>query len=202
MSIINPIADAYPYLVLIAICLIAVLVVFWKYPPIRAFRRKRNLLFYAFLLLSLFLLVYQAYTVSLGPNYVSFSIEKTDTPIYAQQQNHFSVTCTSDGAKDIHFYMVIRSSNATLQTVEQQGYIQLNSTAIKIPFNFHGSGTQTKPVYFTADANVSSLAFIPSVERQKDSPMLVWVYLSEIQCTYNPATNTFTMTDSYPIPVP
>jgi hypothetical protein len=84
-----------------------------------------------------------------------------------------------------------------LQTVEQQGYIQLNSTAIKIPFNFHGSGTQTKPVYFTADANVSSLAFIPSVERQKDSPLLVWVYLSEIQCTYNPATNTFTMADSY-----
>jgi hypothetical protein len=160
------------------------------------------LLVHAVLALTFSLIAYQAYNVTLGPNYISFGIEETQSPIYAGQQNQFSVTCSSDGANEVDFYMVFRCANASLQVEGQQGYVQVNSTAIKIPFSFQGSGEQTQPVYFTADANVSSLSFYPSVERQKDSPMLVTAWLTEIQCTFDPATNSYAMADSPPLSVP
>jgi hypothetical protein len=143
--------------------------------------------------------------MSLGPNYVSFSIEKAQKPILPGQQSQFSITCDSSGVKQVDFYMVIRCDNASLQADRAQGYIQANATAIKIPFSFHGSGALTKPVYFTPDTNVTSISFYPSVERINNSPMAFWVYISEIQCAYNPQTNSFTMADSsfsYPTAVP
>ena len=124
MMIVNPLFNAYPYIILLAICMIVVIVAFWKYPPIRVYRRKRNLLVYAVLILILSLIAYQAYDVSLGPNYVSFGIEKTESPIYAGQENQFGVTCYSNGAKEVHFYMVIQSVNATLQV---GGHTRLHS---------------------------------------------------------------------------
>jgi hypothetical protein len=173
-----------------------------KYPSLKIYRRKRNLLVYTALVLFFSLIAYQAYTISLGPNYVSFNIQKTETPILAGQQNRFSVTCNSDGARDIEFYMVIQCTNATLQANGQQGYLQVNSTAVKIPFSFHGDGSETKPVYFTADSKVSSISFYPSIEAPNGAPIAVEVYLREIQCTYDATTNSYAMADSMPVYVP
>ena len=143
--IVNPLFDAYPYIMLLVVCLIVVIVAFWKYPLMRVYRRKRNLLVYAVMILVMSLIAYQAYDVSLGPDYIlSFGIQKTASQIYAGQENQFVVTCYSNGAKEVHFYMVIQSANATLQVGYLQDYIQLNDTAIMIPFSFHGSGEQTE----------------------------------------------------------
>ncbi|MCW3999991.1 MAG: hypothetical protein NWE93_07115 [Candidatus Bathyarchaeota archaeon] len=201
MMIIDPVVNAYPYLILLAICVLVVLVVFWKYPPMRAYRRKRNLMAYAALIAIFCLISYRAYDVTAGPNLVSFGIQKTQSPIFVGQQNQFTVTCYSQGAKNVQFYVVFKSANATLQTGGQQGYIQVNDTAIKIPFSFHGEGQETKPVYFTA-ANATSLSFYPSVERQTDSPMIVTAYLTNIQCNWDEATQSFAMADSPPLAVP
>jgi hypothetical protein len=193
-----------PLTILLIICLIATIVAFFVYRPLRAYRRKRNLLAYAALIAIFSLSAYQLYDYSLGWNYVTFTIEKTQTPIYADQQNHFSVTCHSGGKRAISFYMTIRSANATLQANSQQGYIQLSDNAIKIPFNFDGSGQETKPLYFTVNANVSSFSIYPFIERQKDNPFSVMSGLGEIQCIFDPATNSFAMADStnQPYPVP
>jgi hypothetical protein len=200
------IANLYvlPLTILLIIFLIATIVAFCVYRPMRAYRRKRNLLAYAVLVIVFSLSAYQLYDYSLGWNYVSFGIEKTQTPIFVNQQNQFSVTCHSSGKRVISFYMTIRCANATLQTNNQQGYIQLNDTAIQIPFNFNGFGDEIKPVYFTANANVSSISIYPFIERQKDNPFSVMGGLGEIQCTFDPATNSFAMADSptQPYPVP
>ena len=201
MIAINPAVNAYPYIMLLSICLIILAVVFWRYPSFRVYRRRRNLAIYAALALFFSLIAYQAYNVSLGPTFISFGIEKTQTPIYSGQQNHFSVTCYSSGAKEANFYMTFKSANATLQANGEQGYIQVNSTAIKIPFAFHGNGEQTKPVFFTANSNVTSLAFFPTFERQEGDFIIV-AYLSEIQCNWDPSTSSFVMADSPPIAVP
>jgi hypothetical protein len=202
MMIINPFFNTLPYLMLLAIGLVVVIAVIWKRPSMRLYRRKRNILVYSVLALVFSLIALQAYEVSLGPNYISFGIEKTATPIYIGIENHFSVTCYSDGGKQASFYMIIKSANATLQTKGETGYIQVNDTAIKIPFSFQGSGQLTKPIYFTAYANVSSLEFYPVIERQDDSPIIVTSYLSEIQCMWDPTTNSFSMADSPPVAVP
>lgn len=201
MIAINPIANAYPYIMLLSICLIILAAIFWRYPSFRGYRRKRNLAIYAALALVFSLIAYQAYNVSLGPTFISFGIEKTQTPIYSGHQNHFSVTCYSDGAKEANFYMTFESANATLQANGEQGYIQVNDTTIKIPFAFHGNGGQTKTVFFTADSNVTSLAFFPTIERQ-EGDFIVSTWLSEIQCNWDPATSSFIMADSPPLPVP
>lgn len=197
------IANLYfvPCIFLITLSSIIILLCFIKFKSLRNIRRRRNWVIYGSLIL-LGLIFYQAYYASLGPNDVSFLIQKTQNPIYSGQQNQFSITCTSSGIKQVDFYMVVRSDNATLHVNGQPSYIQVNATVIKIPFSFQGSGTQTKPVYFTADSNVSSLSFYPKVERINNSPMVVWSYLTEIQCTYNRATQSFTMADSYPQAVP
>ena len=186
-----------PCIFLIVLCSIIILLCFVKFKSLRNIRRRRNWGIYASLIL-LGLLFYQAYDVSLGPNDVYFSLQKPQTPVYDGHENQFSITCSSGGLKQVDFYMVIRSDNATLSTKDQQGYIQVNATAIKIPFNFQGSGTQTKSVYFTADANVSSFSFYPAVERINNSPISIWVFLNEIRCTYNPATHSYLMADSFP----
>jgi hypothetical protein len=98
--------------------------------------------------------------------------------------------------------MTIRCANATLQTNNQQGYIQLNDTAIKIPFSFNGYGKETKPVYFVAEANVSSISFYPVFERSKGNPFSFMGGLSEVRCNLDPATNSFAMADSTPQPYP
>jgi hypothetical protein len=201
--VIDPSVYAYPYVMLLIICLLVLAAVFWRYPPLRVYRRKRNILVYGVLALVFSLLAYQAYAVSLGPNFISFGIQKTVTPIYPGQENHFSVTCYSDGAKEVGFYMVFQCENATLQVDGESSYIQTNATAIKIPFSFHGNGEQTKVVYFTADSNVASLSFYPSVERQKgEGDFIVTAWLTEISCTWDPVTCSFAMADSPPIAVP
>ena len=202
MMVIDPLVDAAPYLALLGVSVLVIVAALLKCPSIKAYRKKRNLLAYAVIIIIIGLIAYQAYNVSLGPNYVSFSIQKTQTPIFAERQNQFSVTCNSDGARDIEFNMVIQCSNATLQADREEGYIQANSTTVKIPFSFHGDGAETKPVYFTADANVSSISFYPSIEARNGSPLVVWVYLSEIQCTYDPLTGSYAMADSSPVAVP
>ncbi len=202
MSIIDLRSYAIPYILLLVVCLFVFLVCLVKIPSLRVYRQKRNLLVYTMLVLVLGLIAYRAYDISLGPNYISFEIKKTQTPIYAGKENQFSVTCYSDGVKEAKFYMILKSANATLQVGDQQGYIKVNDTAIKIPFALHGSEEQTKPVYFTAAANVSSLEFYPSIERSKDSQILVMTWLSGIQCTWNPTTHSFVMADSMPLAVP
>jgi hypothetical protein len=194
MMFINSAANAYPYLMLLSICLIVLALVFWRYPSFRRYRRRRNLAIYFGLALVFSLIAYQAYKVSLDPTFISFEIEKTQTPIYSGQQNHFSLTCYSNGVKEASFYMTFKSANATLQANGEQDYVQVNSTTLKIPFAFHGNGEQTKLVYFTADSNVTSFAFYPRIQHEDD--FIVISYLSEIQCKLDPATHGFTMADS------
>jgi hypothetical protein len=128
--------------------------------------------------------------------------QKTQTPIYALEQNQFGVTCYCDGGKEATFYIAMKCANATLQVNEQVNYIQVNDTAVKIPFSFRGSGQQTKPVYFTVNANVSTVEFFPSIERQGGDSIIVTTWLSEIQCVLDPSTRRYAMADSSPIPVP
>jgi hypothetical protein len=201
-SVIDPLSSAIPYILLLFVCLLVFLVCIINFRSLRVYRRKRNLLIYAVFALVLTLITYQANEVSLGPSYISYGIKKTQTPIYAMEQNQFGVTCYCDGGKEATFYMVMKCANATLQLDEQANYIQVNDTAVKIPFSFRGTGEQTKPVYFTVNANVSSVEFYPSIERESGSSIMVTTWLSEIRCVLDPATGRYAMADSLPIPVP
>jgi hypothetical protein len=114
MIAINPLVDAAPYYALLGVCVMVVAAVLLKYPSIKAYRKKRNLLAYAIIIIIIDLIAYQAISVSLGPNYVSFSIQKTQTPILAGRQNQFSVTCNSDGAETKPVYFIVDSNVSSI----------------------------------------------------------------------------------------
>jgi hypothetical protein len=202
MSAIDPRSYVLPYILLLLVCVIVFLVCIISFRSLRLYRRKRNLLVYTLFALTISLIGYQATVASVGPNYISFGIQKTQTPIYAEQQNHFSVTCYSDGGNQEAFYMLLKCTNATLQVNGQVDYVQVNGTAIKIPFSFPGGGEQTKQVYFRVNAGASNVEFYPSIERQPNSAIIVATWLSEIRCNLDPTTNSYAMADSMPIPVP
>lgn len=187
-----------PCIFLIIITSIIILLCFVKFKSLWNYRRRRNWTIYVLLVL-LGLLFYQAYYASLGPNDVYFSLEKPQTPIYSGHENQFSITCRSGGLNRADFYLVINSDNATLNADGHHGYIQVNATTIKVPFSFQSGGVQTKLVYFTVDANVSSFTFYPTVERINSSPIIVWVLLNEIRGNYNPATHAYLIGDAFPM---
>lgn len=198
----NPIASAAPFIALFGFSVLVVAAIFLKYPSIRVYWRKRNILIYVAVALVLSLIAYEAIDVAAGPDWITFSTQKTQTPIFPAQQNQFSITCNCDGVKDASLYMVVAGVNVTLQTNGQPGYVQLNDTAIQVPFSFHGGGSQTQPIYFIVDGNVSGISFYPTAKFEGQSYLLVEDYLSEIHCTWDPATGRFAMADSYPIAIP
>jgi hypothetical protein len=68
--------------------------------------------------------------------------------------------------------------------------------------NYDGHRSQTKPIYFTADENVSGFSFYPTAKFEGQPYLLVEDYLREIHCVWDPATGSFAMADSYPIAIP
>ena len=158
---------------------------------------------YILLILFCSSIVYRAYDVSLGPNHISFSIENSVKRVYAGVESQFSITGTSGGSRDVSFYLVLTSANATLLVEGEPGYIQMNKTAIKIPFSFNGSGKEIKPIHFTVDANVTSFELYPSFEHSKDRyNYLIMASLGEIYCMLDPTTDSYTVPKSLGWPVP
>lgn len=199
MMAINPMVDAAPYLALLGVSVMVVAAVILKYPSIKVYRQKRNIIFYAAIAIVLSLIAYQACDIAAGPDYIAFSSQRTQTSIYSGQQNQFSITCSCNGLKDASFYLVVAGENATLQANGQPGYVQLNATAIQVPFSFHGGGEQTKPIFFTAAENVSGISFYSTPKFENHSSLLVEFYLSDIHCIWDSANGSFVMGNSIPI---
>jgi hypothetical protein len=152
-------------------------------------------------MMSLILVIYLAYDNSLGTTYVTFATKKPQTPIYAEYQNQFTLTAYSGGQRPVSFDVILRCRNVTFQVINQQDYIQLNETAIRIPFSFHGSNDETRSIYFTVDANVSSFSFYSSIERQGNNRDVAIGGLGEMQCQLDPVTHSYAMADSTPYPI-
>ncbi len=184
------------YIILFIVCLTAAVALFWKFPSLRGYRRKRNLLAYAVVALVLGLFFYQAYDASSGTTYVFFMTQKPDTPIYAEHQNSFTLTCYSSGNQAASLYAAIHCTNATLQTGDQQDYIQVDESTVKIPFNIQRDSQESRPVYFTVYANVSSFSVYMYLERQVSNPHVAVVVLDEMLCQFDPQTQTYAMADS------
>jgi hypothetical protein len=159
LEIIDPTICAIPYIILIIILAFFALASFMKFPSLRNYRRKRNIVVYPALLLVFALLAFQAYDVSsvalVGyrvESHFSFDLEAT---------KHVGLTCSSQG-RSCSFYLILKSDNASFPTLTEQNYLHINDTAVKVPFTISGlfSPTEvTKYVFFEIDENVTGFSF-------------------------------------------
>lgn len=162
-------ADIYfPVLLDVHLIVLSVIVVFcfFKFPSLRKYRKKSNLAIYALVALMLGFLAYESYDLHLGPAVVSYMADD-EQQFYAGAVNQFIVSCKSSGLRPISFYLVVKSENASLLANDQQGYVQVNSTEIRIPFNLPSKNAEdSKPVQFTIDENATGFALHPNIEPQ------------------------------------
>ncbi len=182
-----------PYAVHLTIILVVILICFLKFQSLRKYRRKRNLLVYAVLAILVGLLAYETYNQFLGPAIVSYSVVGGNQ-FYAGQVNQFTVSCENLGMRETSFYLVLNSENASLLAENQQDYIQVNSTSIKIPFTLHSLHEKTTAtVFFSINENVTSCAFYPNIERANYSPIVTGSTL-RAECIWNAETNSYNLT--------
>ena len=160
LGIIDPKIYAIPYVILIIILAIFALASFMKFPSLRNYRRKRNIVVYPALLLIFALLVFQAYDVS-SVALISYKIE-SHFSFDLEAAKNIGVTCSIQGAKSSSFYLVLKSVNASFTTLTELNYLHINDRAVKVPFTISGlfSPTEvTKYVFFEIDKNVTGFSF-------------------------------------------
>ncbi len=196
MTILMP--SPTPYIVLFALITIVALACLVKFSSLRKYRRKRNLLVYGFIALLLSLTGYQAANIAheayTGPMMVTYDIEYNGNPLYAGQTSQFTVCCENLGKQETSFYLVLNSQNASLLADNHQGYIQTNSTSIKIPFTLHTVHEKvTATVHFRIDENAASSKFYPQIERTGHSPIVTGA-TATVECFLNAKTNSYNFT--------
>jgi hypothetical protein len=151
---------AIPYVFLIIIVAIVALALFVKFPSLRNYRRKRSIVVYSALLLVFAVLVFQAYDVGCI-TLVGYRVE-SETKIHPEAAGQIGLTCSSQGIRSCSFYLILRSVNASFPTQTQLNYIQINETAVKVPFTLSGvfSPTEvTRHLPFEVDENVTGFSF-------------------------------------------
>ena len=196
LGIIDPTIYAIPYVILIIILTIFALASFMKFPSLRNYRRKRNIVVYSALLLVFALLLFQTYDVS-SVALISYKIE----PHFSfdpDAAKHIGVTCSSRGGRSCSYYLILKSVNASFPTLTEQNYLHISDTAVKVPFTISGlfSPTEvTKYLFFEIDKNVTGFSFsiLP------DSWSSIYMFVSgqqSVSYIWNGTENCFMLNES------
>ncbi len=189
-----------PYIILFSVIVIITIACFAMISSLRKYRSRKNLVVYGVVALMLgltaYLAVNVAYEASMGPMMVTYDLNHRGTPFYAGQTSQFTVTCETYGRRETSFYLVLNGENASI-AADNQEYIQMNDTAIKIPFtlnNIHQEAVKT--VYFKINENASSCRFYTDTEPLPPSNHVPIVTGATVQvdCIRNPRTNSFNFT--------
>ena len=194
LSIADPSVKAIPYIILLIVLTFVFLGFLLVFSSLRKYRRKRNLLIYSVMVLVFVLIVFQAHDLALSPTHVSFGFDISSNEFYPVEANHFNISSSNSGLRTTSFYIVVKSVNASFEVENQKDYIQVNSTMIKVPFTFQelGRASESKPVFFTIDENVTSFLFKADIETQDSSTLLVGAVFW-MNCTWNSTKNSYTI---------
>ena len=157
---------AFPYIVAFMAVLIAVLLLLVKLPSFRKYRRKRYILIYFVVALTLILLVYQIdflTRTAVG----TYSIDTSIDRFYLGEINDNSVHCNNSGFRACSFNIVI-SVDASFSAQTPQTCLEFSNMVVKIPFllqeRWSSMNGDSKPVFFTIDENVTGFSFRLSLE--------------------------------------
>jgi len=171
--------------------LVVVAVCFYKFPSLRSIRKPRNLLVYLVMLLLLGSVAYQVYDAFLGVSVVTYDVSFAGNEFVVGQVFEFEVFCENLGIRETCFYLTLTSTNASLLVGSQQNYIQVNNTALKIPFHFAAASihaNETKPVSVSIDRSASGF------QLDFDSSIIATGGVIGVQGHWNETANGYAVT--------
>ncbi len=202
LSIVDPAVYATPYIIAIIVCIIAFSALVLGVSSLRS-RRKRSIAVYAVMALTLGLLAFQAHDVALGPTHVSYRFYPSTNEFYAGQVNQFNITSANNGIRPANYYLVLHGKNATFTTENQADYIRINSTTMKIPFTFNElkRASESKPVLFEINQNVTSFEFTIDIESKEGSSIVVVTWMYSMRCSWNSTLACYTIDELFTVTV-
>jgi hypothetical protein len=189
------IANVYwlPTTVLLVVLIVAVLACFLAFSSLRVYRRRRNWIIYAFIVVLIGVTAFEAYDTSIGPAIITYSIHTTENQFSAVTTNRFEIECTNLGNRRTSFNLVAKFNNASLAAQSEKDYSQINSTTIKIPFALETlKQTQTKSLQFMIAQDVMAFEFSLYMDYNKDSPIVTGGTVGA-QCVFSNDTNRYTI---------
>jgi hypothetical protein len=186
------------YILAIVIVSIVILLLLRKYPSLRNIRKKRNILIYCILALIPGLLIFQLDTVARRAD-VGFGIDSIPDKAFRGKISQITLYCNNRGSRSAEFYVVLTSLNASITVRDQQDYLLVSSTTVKVPFslseNWISGNSDRKNVFFTVDSNVTSFSFWVDIENRAfgelDTPGGVW----SVRFVWNATENCYIMTE-------
>jgi len=163
-----------PYIILFLVVLIVVLMLFIKFPSLKKYRMKRNILIYLLVAIVLVFLIFQAYEASRGRTIFEYYITDNSYPnFYPGRTNQFNLTCNYIERRPASFYMVIDSVNASFPDQPQGTFIPVNNTEIKVLFTVSENTPfmykDTKTIFFNINENVTGFSLRACPETVSES---------------------------------
>jgi hypothetical protein len=190
LSIANPATYVAPYIMLLIVCLVVFSICFLKFPSLRTYRTKRNLVIYPVLALVFCLIIFQAYAVSRNPALVACKVDVAGEPQNGLI-NQLNVTSSINGGEKASFFLVLKSVNASFVVDAAQNHVFVNSTTVKIPFSFSSTGSETKQVQFSIEQEATEFVFFSSVEEHVGH-FVVNSLTSWVKFTWNATSGGYT----------
>lgn len=178
----------FPYILLFMVILSVAALCYYKFPSLRTYRKKKNLLVLPILIILLGLVAYQAYDASLGPAVVSYKVNVDNNQLLAGQINQLEISCENLGLRELTFYMTLKGVNASLMIGNQHDYLQVNNSTIQIPFHFNAfsiHAKETKPALFAIDER--STGFIVDF----NCPITATGSTNNLDGVWNDTTNSY-----------
>ena len=171
-----------PYIILFLIVLIVALILFIRFPYLKKYQMKRNILVYLLVAVALVFSIFQAYEASRGRTVYEYYITDNSFPnFYPGRTNQFNLTCKYLETRPASFYMVINSVNVSFPAQPEGTCIPVNSTAIKVLFTVSGDTSfmdkDTQTFFFNINENVTGFS--------------LRAYPETVSATLFPAGNTY-----------
>jgi amino acid transporter len=162
-----------PYIILFLLIVITAMVLLAKFPSLRKYRRKRNIIIYSILTVALVFTLFLAYESPRKTILEYYLNDYHKFPDYCPATiNQFNLTCHNRGDKANSFYMIINSVNTSFPTQPQEIYVSVNDTTIKVLFTLGESGSSnekdTKRVLFNINENVTGFSIKVKPETRND----------------------------------
>ena len=183
-----------PYIILFLLIAITAIVLLGKFPSLRKYRRKRNIILYSVLTVALVFTLFLAYETP-GQTVLEYYLNDYSKfpDCYPEVINQFNLTCRSIGVRANSFYMIITSVNASFPSQPQESHVTVSDTEIKVLFTLGESGSSnekdTKWVLFSINENVTG--FFIKVKPETRNDLIGAGSLDAMQYVWNGTENCY-----------
>jgi|WetSurMetagenome_2_1015567.scaffolds.fasta_scaffold01496_1 hypothetical protein len=195
LSLADPSFFAIPYYFAIFAVLIVLLVLLVARPSLRKYTKKRNIALYFVFILILGSLFFQIDNVSRRA-LVSYEMDWKYNKAYSESVNEVVWSCSNyHGSRSADFYLVVSGVNVSFVVQNQDDYVLLSSTVVKVPFSIWGN-SENKSIFYTVNSNVTRFSFSSSIENRGWGGIDVSLGMASVTFVWNATDNCYALTSA------